>query len=231
MGKIKRKIKQVFANKGFYIILFSCAVIVAASVVIRNMSNSVIEKVNTSLGEQSARPSPNPEAVQSVSAVVDSPPAASAAPPPAAPQSAPVSETISSLQKPVNGNIIKKFSGDELVFSLTYNDWRVHKGIDIEGEIGTQVKAAAVGVVEKVYVDDVLGVTVVLGHVGGLKTLYANLQSTEFIAVGKKALAGEIIGGIGNTAVGECVEPPHLHFEAILNGKNVDPVKFFPVNM
>ena len=77
MGKIKRKIKQLFANRGFYIILFSCLCIVVSSVVIRGMSNSVMKKMNTNLGEQSAQPSPSPipdTDVQSVSTNVDIPP-------------------------------------------------------------------------------------------------------------------------------------------------------------
>ncbi|MFQ3675358.1 MAG: 50S ribosomal protein L27, partial [Endomicrobiia bacterium] len=43
---------------------------------------------------------------------------------------------------------------------------------------------------------------------------------------GQKVKAGDIIGCIGNTAKFEIADPPHLHFEVLLDGKEVDPLKF-----
>ena len=234
MENIKNKLKKALENRGFYIILFACVTIVSASVIIRNMSDSVIKKMNTDLSEQSVSktldepPLPQIQNVSTALEITDEQQAEAQEP---IPSKEPPSQSITSLQIPADGNISKKFSGERLVYSQTFADWRVHKGVDIDGAISSQVKAAADGVVEKVYNDDSLGVVVIIGHVGGLKTLYANLQSTEFISVGKKVSAGDIIGGIGNTAVGECVEASHLHFETILNGKNVDPAPFFPARL
>jgi len=152
------------------------------------------------------------------------------APPPAQPQAVAVAAEpaapppVTTLRKPVDGEIINQFSGDELVFSNTMRDWRVHRGIDIDAPLGAQVRAAAGGVVEQVYVDDMLGVVVVIGHGNGLHTLYASLQSEEFIAVGTRVQAGDIIGGIGGTAISEIADGPHLHFEVHRNGVQIDPL-------
>ena len=222
-------IKKVLTNRGFYIILFACVTIIGTSVVIRNMSRSVMDRMNTILDDElptfgemvhleEEEPVAEPEVVANV-------------PPPAPPAVVPASTTesvspsaITSLRMPVDGEIIKNFSGDELVFSRTMNDWRVHRGIDIAAPLGTQVRAAAAGVVEQVYVDDMLGIVVVIGHGNGLQTLYASLQSAEFISVGTRVNAGDIIGGVGGTAIIESLDGPHLHFEVHRNGVQIDPM-------
>ena len=60
-------------------------------------------------------------------------------------------------------------------------------------------------------------------HSNGIKTLYANLASGDMVTPNQKVKKGETIGSIGNTAIIESAEPPHLHFEVIKDGKPVDP--------
>jgi len=151
------------------------------------------------------------------------------------PEPAPTPEPVISdedfvFSNPVMGGIIKPFSVDDLVYFKTTNDWRTHSGIDIEVPSGSQVKAVAAGVVEKVYADEKLGVTVVIGHTRTLKTVYSNLQSMDFIKVGKRVEAGDIIGGIGDTAIVESEDGPHLHFEVIRNGEPANPEEYLMTN-
>jgi len=131
-----------------------------------------------------------------------------------------------SLSYPVVGNILNDYTGDKLVKSKTLDEWRYHGGIDIETELNAQVKAVAGGVVEKVYMDNDLGKTVVINHQNGFKTLYANLLDNNMIKEGQEVKKDEIIGGIGKTATSEVAEAAHLHFEMFLNDSAVNPNEY-----
>lgn len=77
--------------------------------------------------------------------------------------------------------------------------------------------------------DKFYGISVVIDHGDGLKTLYRNLASDEAVAVNQKVKQGEIIGSIGNTAMDESSEQPHLHFEVLVDDENVDPTDYLPI--
>lgn len=134
-----------------------------------------------------------------------------------------------SFQMPINGEISLEYAMDHLVYSKTLEEWRAHSGIDITADRGTPVKAVADGVVSEVKNDKFYGITVVIDHENGLKTLYRNLASDETVAVNQKVKQGEIIGSIGNTAMDESSEEPHLHFEVLNNDVNEDPTLYLPI--
>lgn len=129
---------------------------------------------------------------------------------------------------PVSGEISLEYAMDRLVYSKTLEQWRVHPGIDIAADRGTPVKAVADGFISDVRNDKFYGITVVIDHGDGLKTLYRNLASDETVAVNQNVKQGEIIGSIGNTAMDESSEQPHLHFEVLENDKNADPTAYLP---
>jgi murein DD-endopeptidase MepM/ murein hydrolase activator NlpD len=141
-------------------------------------------------------------------------------------QSEPVKQ---SFIMPVNGEISFEYAMDRLVYSKTLEQWRVHPGIDIAADRGTPVKAVADGVVTDVRNDKFFGISVVIDHGDNLKTLYRNLASDETVAVNQKVKQGEIIGSIGNTAMDESSEQPHLHFEVLKNDVNEDPTAYLPI--
>ncbi|MEG2669267.1 MAG: M23 family metallopeptidase [Oscillospiraceae bacterium] len=130
---------------------------------------------------------------------------------------------VPAMTKPLDGTIIKGFSEDELVYSATMKDWRVHQGADFGAGLDTPVKAVADGKVEEAYEDDLLGMTVVIGHSGGIRTLYANLKDISSVTKGATVKGGDEIGKVGNTATLEALEDPHLHFEIIKDTKCIDP--------
>jgi len=127
--------------------------------------------------------------------------------------------------KPVNGYISKEFSPDELIYSPTMYDYRTHSGIDITGDLGAQVKAFAAGKVTKVYDDPLMGKTVIIDHGDGITSCYMNLYETipPNITVGASINVGEVIGGVGESAICEVAEVPHLHFEIRKAGIPQDP--------
>lgn len=126
---------------------------------------------------------------------------------------------------PCDGEIQKDYCDDMLVFSQTMNDYRVHMGIDISGELGSPVRAFSDGVIERIYNDPFMGKTIVINHGNGLRSYYMNLSDTlpDGIAEGVTVTPGTLIGAIGETARRECADSPHLHFELTLNEKLVDP--------
>lgn len=126
---------------------------------------------------------------------------------------------------PCDGYIQKDYSEDVLVFSQTMNDHRIHLGVDISGKVGDPVKAFCSGTVERIYSDSFMGKTVVIDHGNGLKSYYMNLAADipEGVIEGAAIKAGDVIGAIGETAISECADEPHLHFEVRLNGKRFDP--------
>lgn len=129
---------------------------------------------------------------------------------------------------PIHGEIEVPFSVASLIYNKTMGDWRTHEGVDLTAEVGTPVMAASSGRVENVYTDDFYGVTVVIDHMGGLKSLYSNLAETPTVAVGDSVSTGEIIGSIGTSALAESGEVAHLHFGMTLDGVAIDPQNYLP---
>ncbi len=124
--------------------------------------------------------------------------------------------------------IIKEFKIDDLVYSVTMNDYRAHTGLDIAGELGSPVCAMTDGVVESIHPDPLMGQTVVINHGDGLKTVYQNLAleiPTGLIA-GIEVAAGDLIGAVGDTAIIECAEESHLHFEVQKDGICINPNEY-----
>lgn len=131
------------------------------------------------------------------------------------------------LVQPVKGTISKKFSPDTPLYSKTLDQYTIHDGIDIDAELSAQVCAAAEGTVTKVYTDDKMGLTIEITHGDGLITKYSNLSTDKMVGEGDVVKKGQVISGIGDTALFESIEPTHLHFEVWKDGGTVDPEKYF----
>ena len=128
-----------------------------------------------------------------------------------------------SFQKPVEGEVIREFATENLTFSETLQEWVTHNGIDIKADKTSVVQAAEDGTVKSIKNDPRFGLTIVIEHEDGFQTVYANLLSSEFVTEGEKVIKGQSIGTVGNTAVFESADEPHLHFEIIKDSVQVDP--------
>lgn len=126
---------------------------------------------------------------------------------------------------PVGGRVISEYSGDDLVYNEALKDWRAHSGVDFEAKIGEDVKSSAKGIVESVF-DSNMGRCVIIDHQNGYKTMYANLEENTRVKEGDKVQSGDVIGTVGNTALGDITDLEHLHFEMMKDGENVNPVDF-----
>lgn len=116
---------------------------------------------------------------------------------------------------PVKNGITTSLFGDTVSRTSTHlgHDWAV--------PLGTKVKAAADGVVEKAYYSESYGYNVLIDHGNGIETRYAHLSKLK-VETGEWVSQRQIIGLSGNT--GDSTGP-HLHFEAVKNGVRINPLK------
>lgn len=124
---------------------------------------------------------------------------------------------------PVEGEIVKQFGKEKLIYSTTLKEWTTHLGIDIKADKTTVVKASSDGIIKSIKNDPRYGLTIVIEHSNGYKTVYSNLLSTEFVKSGESVKSGQTIGTVGNTAAFEILDEPHLHFEITKDGEYLDP--------
>lgn len=124
---------------------------------------------------------------------------------------------------PVEGEVVKKYGKDKLIYSDTLKEWTTHLGIDIKADKTTIVKASADGKIKSIKNDPRYGLTVVVEHTNGFTSIYSNLLTAEFVVVGEEVKLGQTIGTVGNSATFEILDDPHLHFEILKDGNSIDP--------
>ena len=127
---------------------------------------------------------------------------------------------------PVEGQVVAVYAMDSLGYNQTTRDWRVHNGMDIAAQTGTEVCAAADGTVYTVYEDETMGMTVVIRHEEGYVTKYASLAQEVSVKAGDTVTKGQKIGTVGNTALLETAIGDHLHFSVTCDDQPVDPAEF-----
>ena len=128
-----------------------------------------------------------------------------------------------SFERPVEGEMVREYAKDNLIYSATLEEWTTHLGVDIKADKTTVVKAAEAGTVKSIKNDPRFGLTIVIEHENNFQTVYANLLTSEFVVEGEKVEKGQSIGTVGNTAVFEIADEPHLHFEILKDSLPVDP--------
>lgn len=143
--------------------------------------------------------------------------------------SAQVEDKLPSFILPVNGILSKSHDATLQVYSNTMKDYRVHLGVDIVTEENAPVYAAADGTVSKIWKDTLMGYSIAVKHSGDCYTIYKNLSETlpEGISEGVKVRSGQLIGSVGESAMVEIAEEPHLHFEMTVADLSVDPLEYF----
>jgi murein DD-endopeptidase MepM/ murein hydrolase activator NlpD len=95
-----------------------------------------------------------------------------------------------------------------------------HPGIDIAVPLGSPVRAAGGGVVEKAGTDSAYGLFVLLQHPGSYESMYGH-ASRLLVREGDSVQAGQVIALSGSSGRSTA---PHLHFEIRLEGKSLDPL-------
>ena len=146
-----------------------------------------------------------------------------------APEAEDVLDLLPTFSLPVSGTLVKGHDATTQVFSNTMKDYRVHLGLDITTEQNAIVCAAAEGTVSQIWEDPMMGNCIAVIHGGDACTIYKNLadELPEGIEEGVKVQAGQTIGYVGESAMIEMAEEPHLHFEMTVGGISVDPLTYF----
>ncbi|MBR1915567.1 MAG: peptidoglycan DD-metalloendopeptidase family protein [Alphaproteobacteria bacterium] len=98
----------------------------------------------------------------------------------------------------------------------------VHKGVDLASNKGNIIKVMADGKVTHSKWVNGYGNMIEIDHTNGFKTKYAHLNKS-YVKKGQIVKKGEQIGEVGSTGRST---GPHLHYEVIYNGANVDPMAF-----
>jgi len=96
-----------------------------------------------------------------------------------------------------------------------------HTGLDISAQYGTPVRATADGTVESAGYSGNYGNAVVVDHGFGIGTRFGHM-SRFAVGAGQKIKRGEVIGYVG--ATGRATSS-HLHYEILLNGQPINPLR------
>jgi murein DD-endopeptidase MepM/ murein hydrolase activator NlpD len=125
------------------------------------------------------------------------------------------------VRKPIANGILRSGFGSRRHPILGYT--KMHTGTDWSDRIGTPIFAAGNGTVIKAEWDSGYGRRVEIQHTNGYVTAYSHQSRfAAGVAPGTKVRQGQVIGYVGNTGLST---GPHLHYEVIVNGHFVDPMK------
>lgn len=132
---------------------------------------------------------------------------------------------------PVNKEKSRMSSGFGYRYHPIYKVLRMHTGVDIAAPQGTPIYATGDAKVEIAARNmpgySGYGVVIRLDHGFGYESLYAHLSKLD-VKPGQRVKRGDIIGYVGNTGASS---GSHLHYEVIVNGKRVNPVYYFFINI
>ena len=223
----KKKFSASVSGKGYYIALVLCAVAIGITGYLyyrhnnkqqETLENQPQEVVTITPNEDVAVVAPEPDGNNSDTQQSQTPQEQTPQPKP--------SQKPSKTTSPLAGQTVAKYSMEALSYNATTRDWRVHNGVDIGAEAGTEVCAAADGTIYTVYDDETMGMTVVISHDGGYTTRYSSLSQEVSVAPGDVVTMGQTIGTVGNTALLETAVGDHLHFGVMCDGEIIDPAEF-----
>lgn len=124
---------------------------------------------------------------------------------------------------PVNGQIIMDYSIETAVYDKTLDQYRTNDTLCIAAEEGSEVKAAAEGVVKSVYNDREHGTTVVIDHGNGWLSTYSQLSDNLTVKEGDITPEGFVIGAIAQPTYYSSSIGPHLEFKITKNDSPTDP--------
>ena len=100
---------------------------------------------------------------------------------------------------------------------------RMHTGVDWSGPTGTPIFAAGNGTVIKAGRESGYGNRVEIQHANGYITTYNHLSGyARGLTEGQRVRQGQVVGYLGMTGL---ATGPHLHYEVIVNGHFVDPLR------
>ena len=131
-----------------------------------------------------------------------------------------LSAEIRPTGKPVMAGYISSYFGERM--DPFNGEEAFHKGLDFASDAGTDVLAVGQGVVTWAGPREGYGVLVEVNHGNGYVTRYAH-NSRVMVAAGDTVQRGQAIAVVGSTGRST---GPHVHFEVLKDGRQIDPMAF-----
>jgi murein DD-endopeptidase MepM/ murein hydrolase activator NlpD len=228
----KQKVKDFFRKEGFYIVLFICLCIVTTVATIaykkanKSESQSSVADQNQEItlnvddkDKDVSSQVPNAERVENTQKQQNG---KGATKPVAA------SNEVK-LKNPIEGTLVRGYTYPKPV-KINDSELRTISGIDVKAKVGSDVKAAAEGVVESVGQGGVQeGMAILIKHPNGMKTKYCNLDSKTSVKQGDKVSTQTVIGKVGASVkiFGDDYNKEYLNIQVFnANNEQVDPLKY-----
>lgn len=126
---------------------------------------------------------------------------------------------------PVSGELTAAFSGDELVFNETMQDWRTHNGVDLAADVGRKLAVPVSGTVKSIREDGLWGGVVEIEAADGALVRVCGVENAA-VSEGADVTAGDALGEAGEIAA-ELSAPAHIHLEVLQDGEYADPQTYF----
>lgn len=129
------------------------------------------------------------------------------------------------LMWPIAGNIVMNYSMDSTILHKTLGTYKTNPAINISAELGTNVGAAASGIVQSIYDSEETGTTMVIAVGSGYVTTYGLLDNLA-VEEGDSVTAGQVIGTVGAPTAYYVEEGPNVYFAVSKDGTPVDPTEY-----
>ncbi|WP_035697052.1 M23 family metallopeptidase, partial [Bradyrhizobium liaoningense] len=125
------------------------------------------------------------------------------------------------VRKPVNNAIMRSGFGGRRHPILGY--LKMHTGVDWSTAYGTPIFASGNGMIEKAGPEGGYGKYIRIKHANGYETAYGHMSAfAKGMEPGKKVRQGQVIGFVGSSGLST---GPHVHYEILVNGRFVDPMR------
>jgi len=127
------------------------------------------------------------------------------------------------LQWPIVGNVLLNYSMDKTIYFNTLEQYQYNPAIVIQAALGEPIIAATDGVVESVFIDDIVGNGLVMEVGNGYQLTYGQLENIVFEA-GEKINKGDIVGYISEPTKYYSLEGYNLYFKLEKDGVPINPM-------
>lgn len=125
------------------------------------------------------------------------------------------------VRKPVLAGVMRSGFGLRRHPILGYT--KMHTGVDWAAPSGTPIYASGNGVIEKVGLESGYGKYIRIRHTNGYETAYGHMTAyARGMEEGTRVRQGQVIGFVGSTGLST---GSHLHYEILVNGRFVDPMR------
>lgn len=127
-----------------------------------------------------------------------------------------------SLVMPLVGNVLINYSAEKSVYFPTLQQYKCNPALIVAANVGESVKAAANGMVSRIYNDPMTGQTVVMSLGNGYELTYGQLQEVT-VSEGTYVTEGEIFAQIAEPTRYYAVEGSNLYLKLTKDGVPVNP--------